>query len=90
LNLYFAVYQNELVSEVKDGENRGATLHHSFVVRQWGTPVPLDSQGNAVLSWQNPLPGNAKPADLGFVAFVQNTQTGEILQALALPACEAY
>ena len=41
LNAYVAVYENDLISQVRAGENRGATLHHDRVVRQWIGPVPL-------------------------------------------------
>ncbi len=87
LGLYFAVYENDLVSEVKAGENSGATLRHGFVVRQWSPPVPLDAEGGAVLNWDKRLPADAHSASLGFVAFVENTRTGEVLQTVALPAC---
>jgi hypothetical protein len=90
LQLFFAVYENELVSEVKAGENNGSTLRHGFVVRQWSAPVALDAQGNAVLNWQHRLPQDAQADHLGFVAFVENTQTGEVLQALSLPACSVH
>lgn len=89
LQLFFAVYESELVSDVKSGENRGASLHHGFVVRQWGSPVAIDSQGGAALSWHQPLPAGARPEHTGFVAFVENTETGEVLQALLLPDCGA-
>lgn len=41
LNAYVAVYENDLESRVSAGENRGATLHHDRVVREWLGPVPL-------------------------------------------------
>jgi hypothetical protein len=88
-NLFFAVYENDLVSEVKAGENRGSTLRHSFVVRQWSPPVPLNAQGRAEIRWQKPLPGDAHAGSVGFAAFVQDSATGEVLQALALPSCSS-
>jgi hypothetical protein len=36
---------------------------------------------------QLPLLPKAVPANSGVVAFVQNRRTGEVLQALMLPAC---
>jgi len=87
LNLYFAVYENDLVSNVKAGENRGETLRHSFVVRQWSAPVALNAQGRAEIRWQKPVPADAHVGSLGYAAFVEDNSSGEVLQALASPAC---
>jgi len=86
-SLFFAVYENDLTSKVNAGENRGATLRHGFVVRQWATPVTLNRQGEADIRWRQPFPQDARRENIGFAAFVENTRTGEVLQALALPAC---
>jgi hypothetical protein len=86
LALYLGAYENKLVSEVKAGENRGKTLPHDYVVLQWAGP--LEFKG-AKLSERRRLPllPKAVPANSGVVAFVQNKASGEILQALMLPAC---
>jgi hypothetical protein len=83
--LYVAVYENGLSNKVTAGENRGATLQHDFVVREWWGPIALDRAGTAELA--------RKPAARGLgtggvAAFVQSRRTGEVLQALALPACK--
>ena len=84
--LYVGAYENKLVSEVKAGENRGRTLAHDFVVLQWAGP--LEFQGRRLAARQTlPLLPKAVPAHSGVVAFVQNRSTGEVLQALMLPAC---
>lgn len=85
--LYLAVYENGLHSDVNRGENAGATLHHDFVVRKWLGPLTLNNQ--ARLSWRQEieLDGTWKPDSLGVAAFVQNTATGEVLQAVSLPLC---
>nr|WP_233833243.1 DUF1223 domain-containing protein [Paraburkholderia sp. ZP32-5] len=93
LSAYLAVYENSLMSQVGAGENRGATLHHERVVRQWIGPVPL-VEGRARIR-QNvhiddvPTDANAHaPAKrFGVVAFVENDATGDVLQAADLPAC---
>jgi len=85
---YVAVFENNLTSQVKAGENTGATLHHQFVVRQWLGPVPI-TDGQARITQKIALTPdvNVHGADpTGVVAFVQNSQ-GDILQALALPEC---
>jgi len=83
--LFVAVYENGLSSRVTAGENRGATLNHDFVVREWWGPLALDAAGSASLA----RPVGAPPlANGGVAAFVQSRRTGEVLQALALPACK--
>ncbi|MGH8779343.1 DUF1223 domain-containing protein [Paraburkholderia sp.] len=92
LNAYIAVYENSLVSQVRAGENSGATLHHERVVRQWIGPVPL-ADGHAQIRRALALddPGAAAPVPagrFGVVAFVENAATGDVLQAADLPACQ--
>jgi hypothetical protein len=84
--LYVAVYENGLSNRVTAGENRGATLHHDFVVREWWGPVALDRAGTAELVRK---PAARGLANGGIAAFVQSRRSGEVLQALALPACRA-
>ncbi|HEY2000494.1 DUF1223 domain-containing protein [Paraburkholderia sp.] len=91
LSAYLAVYENALSSEVRAGENRGATLHHERVVRQWIGPVPLTA-GNAQIHREIMLDdadGNAAMASgkYGVVGFVENAATGEVLQVADLAAC---
>jgi hypothetical protein len=81
--LFLAVYQNDLSSEVRAGENRGVRLHHDYVVREWRGPIKPG------VRWVQTFP--VKPdwseGKMGVVAFVQNQSTGEIMQALRLPFC---
>jgi hypothetical protein len=83
--LYVAVYENGLSNKVTAGENRGATLSHDFVVREWWGPIALDRAGAAELAR---TPAARGLANGGVAAFVQSRRTGEVLQALALPACK--
>ncbi len=87
--LYLALTQNNLVTPVKAGENRGVTLHHDNVVREWIGPIALDASGKAQVSRELKLPKGAKLSDLGVSAVVQKPLSGEVLQALTLPACKA-
>jgi hypothetical protein len=86
--VYLAAYQNRLASDVAAGENRGRRLEHDFVVREWIGPIAfgesLKLEESRALSL---LPGT-DPKNLGVAAFVQNRSTGEVLQALMLPACK--
>jgi hypothetical protein len=86
LGLYLAAYENKLVSEVKAGENRGKTLPHDYVVLQWTGPLEIKAD-KLVERQRLPLLPKAIPANSGVAAFVQNRSTGEVLQALMLPAC---
>jgi hypothetical protein len=83
--MYLALYENRLASVVTAGENAGHTLRHDYVVRQWFGPVAIDTQGSARLQQTLSLQRDWKTSDLGLVVFVQQHQTGEVLQALALP-----
>lgn len=88
--VFIAITQNALVSEVKAGENRGATLRHDFVVRDlrvarnWigsGRVPSLTTQADF-----SPRP-DWKLENMNIVAFVQNVETGEVLQALSAALC---
>jgi hypothetical protein len=83
--MYGALYENNLLSDVKAGENTGRTLHHDFVVRRWFGPVALDGHGQLGYTSRLSLASDWKAADLGLVIFVQQQHTGDVLQALAVP-----
>lgn len=84
---YAAIYENNLVTEVAAGENRGKRLRHDFVVRELygpfavtaATPLNLDQVIRKDRGW--------KTVDLHIAVFVQDTRTGAALQALDLPWC---
>jgi hypothetical protein len=82
--LYVALYENGLSNRVGAGENRGATLAHDYVVREWWGPIAIDGAGSAIV--ERPLDPQRLSRG-GVSAFVQDRRNGEILQALALPAC---
>lgn len=83
--LYIALYENGLSSNVKAGENNGVTLKHDFVVRDWQGPIALDAPGSNASRMLN-VPNAAVAKRLGVAAFVQDN-SGDVLQALALPLC---
>jgi hypothetical protein len=85
--LYIAVIENNLTSAVAAGENKGKTLKHDFVVRDWEGPFAFNPDGSLVLNRTVALQSNWKAQDLGVTAFVQNRSTGRVLQALQLAAC---
>jgi hypothetical protein len=85
-------------SQVRAGENSGATLHHERVVRQWIGPVPL-AAGSAHIHREialdatdatdaiNAATSPAQPGKFGVVGFVENAATGEVLQVAELATC---
>ena len=86
--LYLASYENRLVSRVSAGENEGRTLAHDYVAFEWVGPIPFEGGRIAVQRALALVPGAVR-AHSGVAAFVQNRRTGEVLQALMLPACPA-
>ena len=85
--VFVAVTEDGLVSEVKAGENAGKRLVHDHVVRTL-RDVAVDDAGDAAGTVTLPVPAEAgRTATV--VAFVQNVETGVVLQALALPLAQA-
>jgi hypothetical protein len=86
LGLFVAVTEDKLTSHVSAGENRGTTLTHDHVVREWIGPIPLKG-GSAELQ-RNVTPGPGwNRGELGVAAFVEDLQTGRVLQAVAGAQC---
>jgi hypothetical protein len=83
MELYVALYESNLESQVLAGENRGLRLRHDYVVRNLIGPVALDP--NKPLHWKDQIVLKTywKRADLGVAAFVQSRSSGEVLQATA-------
>jgi hypothetical protein len=82
---FVALYENRLSTDVQAGENRGVTLRHDYVVREWFGP--LEVSGAAEFRKTLAVQRDWKPRDLGLAAFVQDTARGEVLQATALANC---
>lgn len=83
---YLAVYENGLASEVRAGENAGARLRHGHVVREWAGPIAAGADGRIAFSRMLSRP-EIDFTRAGIAAFVEDPDSGEILQALALPFC---
>ena len=83
VGLYLAIVENNLSSDVADGENEGETLLHNYVVRQLSTPY-FHSKPEVTLEREHVIAINPewKKEDLSIVAFAENPHTGEILQAV--------
>ncbi|KVE29393.1 hypothetical protein WS67_05985 [Burkholderia singularis] len=93
LNAYVALYENGLTSDVRAGENRGATLRHERVVRQWLGPLVSTVPAPAArldVRRSLPYPDGWRMRDAaryGIVAFAEDAGTGEVLQAVDLGLC---
>jgi hypothetical protein len=87
--VFAAIYENNLATEVSAGENRGKRLHHDFVVRELYGPFALKAVGPLFIDQDIRTGHGWKTADLHVAVFVQDTSTGTALQALSLPWCRA-
>lgn len=86
-DVFVALYENKLESKVSAGENVGRALKHDYVVRELFGAYQINNQN--VFSKNFNLDAAWKSRDAGAVIFVQNSQTGEILQSLQLPFCKS-
>lgn len=71
-----ALTEDNLTSDVDQGENRGRTLVHHAVVRGWHS-APATTSGSYVMD----LPPDAAPGQIAAVAYVQASPGGPILGA---------
>ena len=85
---FAAIYENNLVTEVAAGENRGKRLHHDFVVRELYGPFTVTSAAPLNLDQVMRRDRQWKMTDLHIAVFVQDS-SGAALQALDLPWCAA-
>jgi hypothetical protein len=85
--VFMALYENQLSTRVPAGENAGRTLRHDHVVRVWLGPFQVGSDGRIDLSRAVTFDKNWNSTQLGAAAFVQDARSGDVLQAVALPAC---
>jgi hypothetical protein len=81
---YFTVTEHEHISRVNAGENKGETLKHDFVVRQY---VPLGQfSGAQTLKFSSLAPtissGKEHPRQINLV--VTDSKSGKTLQAVSL------
>jgi len=84
--VFVVLFENQLVSQVKAGENTGKTLRHEYVVRQLVGPLSLsDAMPGSRHSVEIAIPESVKRENAGVVAFVQNIGDGSVLQALFAP-----
>jgi hypothetical protein len=83
---WLALVENQLLSEVRAGENAGKRLQHDYVVREWIGPLAFDVDGRLETEREFRRPESVA-ANTGITAVVESTANGQILQALALQSC---
>jgi len=83
-DIFIAIYENKLNSQVNAGENSGRELKHDYVVRELLGPYQFDGKSFAKTVTLKP---EWKARDAGAVMFVQNRRNGNVLQSLQLPMC---
>ncbi|GAA0219995.1 DUF1223 domain-containing protein [Methylophaga marina] len=83
--VYLALTENNVLSEIRGGDNAGATFNHQYLVRAWLGPYPVKKDGTTELKTQIPIDKDWKLVDMSLVAIVQNMENGYVLQGLALP-----
>jgi hypothetical protein len=86
LALFVVLTENKLTSHVSAGENRGVTLSHDHVVREWIGPFAMK---NSRVDFKQNV--TTRPtwnaARLGIAGFVQDLETGQVLQAVGASQC---
>ena len=72
-DIFIAIYENKLVSQVKAGENSGSTLKHDYVVREFFGAYQMSNQNSNqnTFSKSFTLKPEWKTRDGGAVVFVQ-------------------
>ena len=81
-SIVVAVYENDLVTKIKRGENTGRTLTNDFVVRDTAQVKLTPSKDSYRL--KIPVQSAWKKKNLGAVVFMR-TATGEVLSTIKVP-----
>ncbi len=82
--MFIAVYENNIVREIKGGENRGKTITYNFVVHHLSEPVPVARGDSARMVSMN-IDETWNTDNLGLAVFVVDADNGQTLQALRTP-----
>lgn len=83
--LYIAIVEDDVISEVRGGDNAGKTFNHRNLVREWLGPFALETSGETFIEHQVRLMPEWQQDKLKLVALIQNLSDGYILQAVELP-----
>lgn len=83
--VWLAIYESGLSSKVTAGENSGKALNHDFVVRELVGPFTIGADGSGHLDHNIRWAPDWNAERTGVAMFVQRRDSGEIVQAAALP-----
>lgn len=81
--LQIIVFEDNLISEVTDGENTGRNLKHEHVVRYLSPTLTFDTDTNQAIRHVIPVAKDWKRNNQGLAALVK-TSSGEYLQSVQL------
>jgi hypothetical protein len=84
--LHLALVQKTATDFIQRGENKGRTLKHYFIVRDF-TSLPCDKLSAAGIENLG-IPPDQALSDCEVIAFVQNAKTGQVLAAARAPIPE--
>jgi hypothetical protein len=86
LTLVVAVTQDGVTSKPSAGENKGETLAQNFVVRD-----VAEFRGQSAIegNFRFAPKANWNPERMSVVAYVQDSRSGRVLQALSAPVCRS-
>ena len=85
LTLAVVPLQNGLSTRVTAGENKGEQLANDYVVRDMASVKVAKREASLEFEFKARPGWNAQR--MSVAAFLQDTETGEVLQALAAPSC---
>jgi hypothetical protein len=80
--LHIAVFEHQLETDVKRGENAGKTLRHDAVVRAWQDVGSVRSGKAEYRAQSVKIPPDIKPTNMGVAALVQD-RSGAVVQAVS-------
>lgn len=84
--VWIAVYENGLSTQVRAGENSGARLNHDFVVRDLSGPFGPDAEGRIGFDHRVKVAADWNLERAGIAVIAEDPATGEVLGAVARPA----
>ncbi len=84
-NVFIAIAENRLSSQITDGENEGLHLQHDHVVRKFIGPFTLKGKDRLDLRKEIAIDKQWKLADLSLVVFAQDSVDGSTHQAIRVP-----